>query len=247
MAKGRLVPDLAIAAYERLALPWMLGRAAAVICASDYVRNQFLAPWKSKSLTVSPGVDTMWFAPNDAPKVPGRVLFVGDFRDPRKGLEVLIRAVQQVPQAHLRVVGYGEAAASERVEYAGVVRGEDLVREYQSAQLLVLPSTTSAESFGMVLVEAMACGLPVVASNIGGMPAVVHAGRDGLLVPPGDVPALAVAIRQLLEHPEQAHALGTAGRIKAERRYHWTTRYQQTGTVLQQAAAASAAREVQHG
>lgn len=88
-----------------------------------------------------------------------------------------------------------------------------------AAALLALPSRT--ESFGIVLLEAWACGVPVVAAAAGGIPDVVDDGKDGILVPFGDVGALAAAIRALLDDPARRAALGAAGRAKVHNRWTW--------------------------
>jgi rhamnosyl/mannosyltransferase len=114
------------------------------------------------------------------------------------------------------------------VEAVGELTGEALVTELRTAAVLALPSRTEAESFGMALVEAMACATPVVGSEVGGIPHVVTDGETGLLVPPGDPAALAAACRRLLEDTALADRLGAAGRRRAEERYAWdglTERY----------------------
>ena len=91
---------------------------------------------------------------------------------------------------------------------------------YRSSGMLVLPSVWE-EPFGIPLVEAMASGIPVVATRVGGIPEVVEDGVTGLLVPPDDPGALAQAIVSLVEDPARAHALGAAGRRRAEERFSW--------------------------
>jgi glycosyltransferase involved in cell wall biosynthesis len=90
-----------------------------------------------------------------------------------------------------------------------------LPRYHAAADVFVSPAI-GQESFGIVLVEAMAAGVPVVASDIAGYREVVRDGVDGLLVPPGDPNALAAAIRRVLSEPELAATLRAAGRSRAE-------------------------------
>jgi phosphatidylinositol alpha-mannosyltransferase len=99
------------------------------------------------------------------------------------------------------------------------VHSSELPRWYATGDIFCSPATGN-ESFGIVLVEAMAAGLPVVASDIPGYREVVRDGREGLLVPPSDPVALAVALREVLDDAHLAARLGAAGRVRAER-YSW--------------------------
>jgi len=153
------------------------------------------------------------------------ILFVGRLYPRQKGLLPLIQALALLPEsvgARLRLVGedWGGAATvakiasrlgvSGRITIVGRLSRVDLLREYASADVFVLPSLF--EPFGIVLLEAMASGLPVVASRTGGIPEIVDDGRTGCLVPPGDASALAYAIRQLAEDDALRQSLGRAGR-----------------------------------
>jgi phosphatidylinositol alpha-mannosyltransferase len=110
-------------------------------------------------------------------------------------------------------------ALRSRVHLLGRVSDHVLPTYYAAADVFVAPALGS-ESFGIVLVEAMAAGLPIVASDIPGYREVVRDRREALLVPSGDHAALADAIQHLFEHPEDARALSAAGRVRA-RRYDW--------------------------
>ncbi len=161
------------------------------------------------------GVDTETFTPAGA-ALEGldaeafHVLFVG--RDePRKGLGVLLEALSLVrrdhPEVRLLVVGAGEAGKrDEGVLWLGRLRDEAVPAAYRSARIMAAPSL-GMESFGLVLVEAMACGIPVVASDIPGYRAVLGEGRYGVLVPPGDVSALAAALLELVENDAKREAM----------------------------------------
>jgi glycosyltransferase involved in cell wall biosynthesis len=92
-------------------------------------------------------------------------------------------------------------------------------RHYQQADLFVLPSRR--ESFGLVLAEAMACGLAVVATTAGAIPEVVEDGTTGLLVRPDEAQALAEAVISLLEDPEARRAMGIEGRRRVEKDFTW--------------------------
>jgi len=113
-----------------------------------------------------------------------------------------------------------ELGLTGRVRRLGHVADESLLAAaYREARALVLPS--DYEAFGLVLVEAMAQGTPVIASNVGGIPEIVNDGRTGLLVPPASPQALAVAIERLWDDPELGPRLGEAGRTTVVPRYSW--------------------------
>ncbi len=149
---------------------------------------------------------------------------------PVKGHQVLIEALARLqptyPQLRLILVGTGPlreslAGLSARRGLAEAVRflGErtDVAECLAGMDLFVLPSLN--EGMGRALVEAMAAGRPVIASAVGGVPAIVDHGRTGLLVPPGNVEALAGAIADLIEHPVKAKALADAAAKSIEPRF----------------------------
>lgn len=166
------------------------------------------------------------------------VLFVGSLDRAHyfKGLRVLFEAVRQLglQAPPVLVVGDGdlrpayERQATElglagRVRFAGWVTDADLPRHYAAADVVVLPSVTRGEAFGVVLLEAMASGKPVIASDLPGVRTVVRAAGGGLLAPPGDAPALARAIAVLAADPRRRTELGRAGRQAVVAHYAWPT------------------------
>lgn len=191
-------------------------------------------------------VDTARFSPGPpsaalrerfhlAPDLP-IVLFVGglDTAHYFKGLEVLLRAVAHNARSgapcQLLVVGDGdlrqryEAMAHtlgivEQVRFAGNALREELPDFYRLADVFVLPSVGRSEAFGMVSLEAMASGTPVVASRLPGVRTVVEDGRTGLLVEPANVQELSIALARLLADPEERRRMGQAGRERVARLY----------------------------
>ncbi len=177
------------------------------------------------------GVDTN--AAPRGPKSPSeemRLLFVGRAEE-RKGLPVLLSAfqalVERVP-SRLVIVGADPEEIHRRVadpdleshiNAVGKVSDEELWRRFGEADVLCAPSL-AGESFGMVLIEAMAAGTSVVASKIAGYSDVVTDGVDGILVPPADPQALAEELQLLAHQPERRASLGDSGRRSAER-YAW--------------------------
>jgi rhamnosyl/mannosyltransferase len=157
------------------------------------------------------------------------VLFVGRLV-PYKGVEVLLRAMTGARAAAV-IVGDGplgselqqQAATlglTDRAFFLGALSEESLTRWYQHCDLLVLPSTTRAEAFGLVQLEAMARGKPVVSTRIeSGVPWVNQDGVTGLTVPPGDSDALRNAINRIVETPALRQRMGQAARQRFEREF----------------------------
>jgi rhamnosyl/mannosyltransferase len=145
-----------------------------------------------------------------------------------KGLDTLLRALASVPEANLIIVGDGplrqpmEALArdlgvADRARFLGRVSHEEKVACYRAGDLLVLPATHRSEAFGLVQVEAMACGLPVISTNIdSGVPFVNQDGVTGLIVEPADPMGLAGAMRRLLSDEGLRLSLGRAARQRVE-------------------------------
>jgi glycosyltransferase involved in cell wall biosynthesis len=155
-----------------------------------------------------------------------------------KGFDVLLRALAQIPEASLVLIGGGECADSlralaaqlriqARVHFTGRLDMDaagqtQLESAYANADVFCLPSTERAESFGLVLLEAMRAGLPVVASDIPGSGVgfvVGNAESSGLLVPPGDADALVAAIRRLAADADLRRRLGAAGHERFRREF----------------------------
>lgn len=165
---------------------------------------------------------------------PGpRIVFLGRIGEPRKGLDVLLSAVPEIlrihPEARVLIAGPGEsreftkhlpddvAAAS---EFLGVVSERDKVALLASADVYVAPNL-GGESFGIILVEAMAAGAPVVASDLMAFTEVLDGGRTGVLFERGNPGALAHAILNLLASPEQRARLQAVGPRRAQR-FDWS-------------------------
>ncbi len=155
------------------------------------------------------------------------ILFVGR-PEKREGLEYLINAYERVkrqrPDTRLIIVGAGKFGRFERsvrskrladVEFCGYVADEELPRYHQAADVFCAPAT-GFESQGIVLLEAMAAGLPIVASNIEGYAGVLTHGVEGLLVLPGDGAGLADALLQLLSDPRACRRMSNQAKRRAQ-------------------------------
>ncbi len=178
------------------------------------------------------------------------ILFVGGLDTPHyfKGVSVLLQGFAQVNAAgadgvradcvradgvRLLIVGDGDLRTqyeqqahslgiADRVTFCGRVPDDELPLYYALCDLHVLPSTTMGEAFGVVLLEAMATGKPVIASSLPGVRTVVQHHSDGLLVAPGNVDELAAALAYLLEDPERRREMGANGRQKVLTEYTWS-------------------------
>lgn len=200
------------------------------IAVSQAARHSAKGRLGKGDVTILPnGVEVDRFA-NAAPAhdvPPGRkLLFVGRL-EPRKGLPFAMRAFARLadryPDLSLIVVGDGPErdaidelppALRARVHMKGKVSYEALPTYHRASDIFISPAT-GAESFGIVLVEAMAAGLPVVASNIPGYREVARDGRESLLVKPSDADALAEGVAHLLDHPDEAARLGASGALRS--------------------------------
>lgn len=200
--------------------------SAAVRAAAERAR------WRpAVGAVVEPGIDPVDFpVPDAVPERPwrGRLLQVGRL-DPRKGLDDAVRAVATLPGTSLDVVGRGDDAyaarlralagelgAAHRVELRGPVPRAALADVYAGADAVLFP-VTWAEPFGLVPLEAMACGTPVVATGTGGSATFLADGANCLLVPPRDPAALAAAVRRLAADPDLRRRLVAGGLATARR------------------------------
>lgn len=172
------------------------------------------------------------------PHRPYRVLFVGRLVE-RKGVQHLVRAVAALRESRsveLHVVGDGpareglealarQAGLGEAARFHGFVSREELSRRFAASDVFVLPAVVDAkgdvEGLGVVLIEALRYGRPVIGSAAGGIVDIVRDGETGLLVPPGDEEALARAIARLQDDPELAARLVRRGQAHVEREFAW--------------------------
>lgn len=226
--------------WDRLAARLAVSRAAA-----EFVELRF----GGQVVRVVPnGVEVGVFErarPVDLPE-GRRILFVNRL-DPRKGFGVMVDAFRRIlaeePEALLVVAGDGAERdavetlppeARSRVQLLGNVPHAALPPYHAAAEVLCAPAV-GRESFGIVLVEAMAAGLPLVASDIPGYREVVRHGQEGLLVEPRDPVELADAALSLLRNPHRAAAMGAAGRERAKR-YSWDAVVEEIEAIYRQVA-----------
>lgn len=222
-------------ALVRPTLERALARADRIIASSHrYAETSpVLRPWLEKCVFIPPSVDPARLRLPDSGQErlarqagggPCRVLFVGRLT-PYKGLPDLLRAMQWV-DGELTIVGRGELAGrlhrlaadlgvANRVRFLGRVPDEELVHQYHAADLVVLPSSGRGEAFGIVQVEAMLCGKPVICSDLPGVAEVGQEGETCCVFPRGDSRALADRINELAADPARRERMGQAGRQRA--------------------------------
>jgi len=193
----------------------------------------------AERITVLPmPVSAERFAPPRHPaRDSGRLLFVGRLIE-RKGAEYAVRAVAELRRqgraVRLTIIGDGperarlvplidELGLRDAVDLTGALPHDDIAEHYRTAALLLMPAVTDwkgeQEGFGMVLVEAMASDLPMVATRSGGIPDVVTDGTSGILVPERDPGALAAAAARLLDDPPLAARMAAAAHADLDRRF----------------------------
>jgi rhamnosyl/mannosyltransferase len=228
--------------YKLLYRPFLrrvLDRASRIIVASPPMAEtaEQLADYREKCVVVPYGIDTAPFemtaemrarvgaARTDAGQHV--LLFVGRLV-PYKGVDVLLRAMVGIP-ARLVIIGDGplrgelgqlasDLGVADRVRFAGTLSDPEVVAHYHACDMLVLPSVTRAEAFGMVQIEAMACGKPVISTDLrSGVPWVNRHDESGLVVPPGDVDRLRDAIGALLGNEPLRARLGEGARQRVSR------------------------------
>lgn len=220
-----------------------IARAAFVACISHFCRSQAMlfsdeAHWGKLTLVrcgIDPGLYRKGQGGGGAQKGGGHVVFVGRL-DPVKGVPLLLEAFARIrarhPGARLTVAGDGRSKArlmaraqalglGDAVRFPGYLEESQVADLLAGADMLVLPSF--AEGLPVVLMEALAAEVPVVATQIAGVPELVRDGVSGLIVPPGDEVALAGAIDRLLSDPDLCARMGAAGRARVLARHDIAT------------------------
>ena len=226
---------------DKLTRASLFRRADAITCASlDYLENsQIKKIYKetpTKFFTIPFGVDLEKFKPaGDWPLKKNNILFVAalDRAHYFKGLDVLLKAMTLInKEIKLTIVGSGELLAgyqsqanelgiAQRTNFVGAVADNELSKYYQQADLLILPSINKHEAFGLVLVEALASGMPVIASDLPGVRSVFVNGQQGYLVAPGRHTILAEKIKSALSNDTDWIKMCQQARIWAEEKYSW--------------------------
>jgi glycosyltransferase involved in cell wall biosynthesis len=243
---GGLTRRMAIAFHNKYLVDKLLSYANAIISPSRYYidESRFLRKYKDKIVVIPNGINIdefdIGYSKKECREKLGlphneKILLSFGYLSPYKGPDILVKAMpkimKKVPDAELVFVGKGVMRAElemlskkygveKNIKFAGFVEDGLKPLYYKAADVFVLPSIMSTESFGIVNLEAMACSVPIVASEIGGIPDIVKDGENGLLAQPGDSEALADAIIYLLENKDVRERMGKNGRWKFEN-YSW--------------------------
>ncbi|WP_037914488.1 glycosyltransferase family 4 protein [Actinacidiphila yeochonensis] len=222
-----------IAAYP--ILQPALEKISARVAVSEYARRTLVEHLGGDAVVIPNGVDVGFFARAEPrPRWQGGTIgFIGRIDEPRKGLQVLMRALPGIlaarPGTRLLVAGRGDeqeaveplpAELRDRVEFLGMISDEDKARLLRSVDLYVAPNL-GGESFGIILVEAMSAGAPVLASDLDAFAQVLGQGTAGELFPGGDSDALAEAAIRLLGDDARRAALRERAAAHV-RRFDWS-------------------------
>ena len=217
--------------FHRHLMKWILSGADAVLSTSHIMRA-VVHELVDRPVVVTPfGVDTQRFCPSMDSRPPGS-LRVGTIKtlEEKYGIEYLLRAFAIVRDKGSHPGGYrllivgggsrldqlkrlaGDLGITDWVEFSGAASYSEVHLKHQALDLAVYPSVEPSESFGVAAVESQSCGVPVVVSRIGGLPEVVQERLTGLIVPPRDADALAIAMLEILDDAQLRRRMGESAR-----------------------------------
>ncbi len=227
--------------YQKLFLPFILKMADVILVSSlDYIAHSEIKRYyfnhKEKFIPLPFAADDIFIPLSEKKYSVKNILFVGglDRNHYFKGVDKLIRACARLPVDNwqLTIVGEGELlplyknlaeklGIKEKVIFTGAQTDFELVKMYQNSYIFCLPSIDKTEAFGLVLVEAMACGLPVIASNLPGVRGVVRENESGILVEAGNVDDLVDKINMFLNDEEKQKKYGQQASQIVQNVYRW--------------------------
>jgi len=204
------------------------------VCSKELVQLGNAADPDHEFLCIPNGVETERFKPISRPKNPKvKILFIGRLI-PRKGFQYVIQALPKVRELtkvpfEVEVVGTGmhrvqldelaeKLQVSDLIRYVGLVPYDELEKSYQYADIFVL--TSLSEGMPSVILEAMGCGLPIIASDVGGNNEIVHEGKNGFLIANNNIDLLAKRLAELIENEETRSVMGQESRNIAQE-YDW--------------------------
>jgi len=236
--------------YNFIFLKSLIRLADVVLTTSeDYLKHsiiyQYYPKYQAKFKTLPNGVDVEKFKPLgksfsliEKYNLNGKkiILFVGalDSAHYFKGVNYLIKAIEMLKREDFKliIVGDGDLKPvyqdmvesfnlNDQVIFTGYIPDESLVKYYNLADIFVLPSIDQSEAFGMVLLEAMSCAKPVIASDLPGVREVINKNISGCLFKPKQADQLALRLNELFNSPEECRRYGEAGRARVEANYSW--------------------------
>ncbi len=239
MLRGLLNPLAFLKSVNNYLLRSALSQACQIITFSEFSKGLVKSALGDKMhqsiLVVPPGIDESWFETERHPQEKITLLFWGRIEH-QKGIDDLLLAMKMaqeqfsIAKLHLTLIGEGnlvetykhqasELGIGHQITFCPWLSEEEIQKLAASATLAVFPSRI--ESFGLSMAEAMAAGLPIIATRVGALPEFIEDGVTGILVPSGDVPALAKAIADCLNHAERTETMARAGREKVRQLFSW--------------------------
>lgn len=241
---GRGLKKIIFWLHIKLIFPLLVRQSDKIIALSnDHARHSYLKKYLSKVVAIANGIDTSIFKPADKDKDLANklkieatdkvVVFAGglDKQHYFKGVDILLQAMKKI-DAKLLILGDGnlrkkyenmavDLGIKEKIIFAGWIENKDLPDYYRLGDVFVLPSTARTESFGIVIAEAQACGLPAVVSNWPGSRKTIKDTKTGLLVKPGDADELTNKINIILENDQLAKKMSVMAFDRAGKLYGW--------------------------
>lgn len=232
MKKGSIVADLLIRLYEKRVLIKTLRSASRIVAVyPTFVRKLIGSSRHIEHIT--PGIDTNYFTPLTAPRYDYDIVLACRLEKSSawKGVNVALKALANLasknPSVKLCIAGDGDARSNyealakqlgieHNVDFVGALPRQELRALYQKSKVVLLPSLSEAESFGMVVAEGASCGVPAIGSNIGGIPYAIDANKTGLLVTPNNADELSDTIYKLLSDEPLRKQFGDAARKRAK-------------------------------
>lgn len=216
LKKNQFIADFVVSIYTNSFERLLFHFTQQIVVLNEFVKKNTLKNFEKKVQLVLPGIPINSHKNFiGKKKIKKQILFVAklDRSHNWKGLKYLLLAMpsvlKKIPKATLTVVGDGDnlkfykqfckdSMIEKSVIFAGRKSSSEVANYYAQSDILVLPSTSSAESLGFVLLEAMKFGLPLIGSNVGGIPYVLHHNRNGIITEPRNSQAISKAITQLL-------------------------------------------------
>jgi len=226
--------------YNRVFLKLLLkGSTKILITQPEYInRSKYLYKYKNKIEIIPNGIDTKIYFQKNINKIPNQIFFLSilDRHHTYKGLDCLIKAIKivrtKIPDIKLIVGGSGELVEEyktltkglgleKNVEFRGFIESNKLVDLYNQSELFVLPSTGIQEGFGIVLLEALACGTPVIATNIVGIAKEIKDNKCGIIIPCNDAKKLVQAIIRIIKNINLQKKMIIKGKLLIQDKYDW--------------------------
>jgi glycosyltransferase involved in cell wall biosynthesis len=226
--------------YNRVFLKLLLkGSAKILVTQPEYInRSKYLYKYKNKIEIIPNGIDTKIYFQKNINKIPNQIFFLSilDRHHTYKGLDCLIKAIKivrtKISDIRLIVGGSGELVEEyktltkglgleKNVEFRGFIESNKLVDLYNQSELFVLPSTGIQEGFGIVLLEALACGTPVIATNIVGIAKEIKDNKCGIIIPCNDAKKLAQAIIRIIKNINLQKKMIIKGKLLIQDKYDW--------------------------